>query len=140
MVDPKPSKVSRINGSRADKINNQIQFSFMTDNGDKILSFDPEMLSQLALSALHAKTIWNQNAQTDPPETEIVEFFHCNRWEVRVSPDKKFVMMGFRHTSGAWLRVQIPMDGVPVIRETLETIEGRNQASVSLLASRNPKN
>ena len=85
-------------------------------------ALSPNLLMDLLLTALKARTNWDQIKAPGAARATVPP---CDKWEIRTLNKGRFLVFGFRHPSGAWVRLKVSQAGATSMRETLDAIEGR---------------
>jgi len=119
-------KVNRLLGAKPSPDGMSMTIGIVGGNGEYEFSCPPAMLTNLALIALQANSALEAKALADPAaEPTALHAFQTEGWEIRRSPNGAFLLISFRVVGGAWVRFQVPSTAATLMRETLESIEGR---------------
>jgi hypothetical protein len=131
MDDNRAVVVEKILGSKISSDGKSMTIGLIANMSEIKLDFSPTVLTTLALTALKAKSILDaKTSQGNPIDSGALHAFPCDGWEIRKSLDGAFLLLSFRVTGGAWVRVQVPSAAATPIRETLESAEGRVEMHV----------
>jgi hypothetical protein len=119
--------VDKILGSKQLPGGKAVRIGLESSGNEYNFDFTPDLLADIALTALKGKSNWDSRfpdgkLNGDTP----MQVFPCDKWEIRVTNDKAFLILIFRVVGGAWIRLQLPHRSTSAIRETLEAAEGRN--------------
>jgi hypothetical protein len=123
MAVAKGLSVEGILGSKVSAGGRSVVIGLATDSGEHHLALSADLLTALALTVLKARTGLEERA-AELEQSSKTHAFPCDKWEIRKSEDGGFLLFGFRHVSGAWIRIQAPRQIATPMRETLEIAEG----------------
>ena len=124
MVPAQTVSVKNILGLKLSADGQSAAIGLASESSEYHLSFSTDLLAVLALTALKAKTDLEEKAP-ELKQPNKIHAFPCDKWEIRKSADGGLLLFGFRHVSGAWIRLQVSPEIAAPMRETLEVIEGR---------------
>jgi len=127
--------VERILGFKISSDGQSVVIGLANGSAEHTFSFSADLLTVLGLTALKAKTELEKKA-AELNQSNKTQAFPVDKWEIRKSDDGNSLLFGFRHVSGAWIRLQAPRKIATPMRETLEVVEGRAPTS-SASGSRN---